>query len=184
MTNPPGRLWRDKRTALGGPLSRRAAPLGPLLLLLFFPLIKGRRRSLSLKLSDIRVYAPQIRARLGTTAHFCRILDNQESASGTHVYTLLTALDSRWRRVARPRKSIVLGVARSIVLGVCHLGEGVDDEAVGARQTEAPSTRNRTPDLPIRHSRLNHSATRDIRLRLATQDCYSRKATMGRLLPF
>ena len=45
-----------------------------------------------------------------------------------------------------------------------------------------PSTRNRTPDLamePFRASWLNHSATRDRRLRLATQDCYSRKATMG-----
>ena len=29
-------------------------------------------RSLSLKLSDTRVYEPQIRARLGTTAHFCQ----------------------------------------------------------------------------------------------------------------
>ena len=29
------------------------------------------RRSLSLKLSDTRVYEPQLRARLGTTAHFC-----------------------------------------------------------------------------------------------------------------
>ena len=34
----------------------------------FFTLVTGPRRSLSLKLSDTRVYAPQIRARLGTTA--------------------------------------------------------------------------------------------------------------------
>jgi len=34
----------------------------------FFTLVTGPRRSLSLKLSDTRFYAPQIRARLGTTA--------------------------------------------------------------------------------------------------------------------
>ena len=39
-------------------------------LFFFFALVTGRRRSLSLKLSDTRVFEPQIRARLGTTAHF------------------------------------------------------------------------------------------------------------------
>jgi len=34
-------------------------------------LVTGPRMSLSLKLSDTRVYEPQIRARLGTAAHFC-----------------------------------------------------------------------------------------------------------------
>ena len=37
-----------------------------------FTLSYSRYRSLSLKLSNTRVYEPQIRARLGTTAHFCR----------------------------------------------------------------------------------------------------------------
>ena len=37
---------------------------------LFFILVIGPRRSLSLKLSDARVYEPHTRARLGTTAHF------------------------------------------------------------------------------------------------------------------
>ena len=37
----------------------------------FFSFVTGPRRSLSLKLSDTRVYEPQIRARLVTTAHFC-----------------------------------------------------------------------------------------------------------------
>ena len=40
----------------------------------FFTLVTGPRRSLSLKLSDTRVYEPQIRARLGTTAHFCEVI--------------------------------------------------------------------------------------------------------------
>jgi len=43
----------------------------------FFFLFTGvtvPRRSLSLKLSDTRVYEPQIRARLGTTAHLCKDL--------------------------------------------------------------------------------------------------------------
>jgi len=43
---------------------------------LFFTLVTGptTRRSLSLKLSDTRVYEPQIRARLGTTTNFCRVV--------------------------------------------------------------------------------------------------------------
>jgi len=41
--------------------------------LLFLTLVAGPRRSLSLKLSDIRVYEPHIRARLGTAAHFAEM---------------------------------------------------------------------------------------------------------------
>ena len=40
----------------------------------FFTRVTGPRRSLSLKLSDTRVYAPQILARLGTTTHFCEVV--------------------------------------------------------------------------------------------------------------
>jgi len=40
----------------------------------FFTLVTGPRRSLSLKLSDERVYEPQIRARLGTAAHLCEVV--------------------------------------------------------------------------------------------------------------
>jgi len=40
-------------------------PGGGRVLLFFFTLVTGARRSLSLKLSDTRVYEPQIRARLG-----------------------------------------------------------------------------------------------------------------------
>jgi len=39
-----------------------------------FTLVTGPRRSLGLKLSGARVYEPQIRARLGTTAHFCEVI--------------------------------------------------------------------------------------------------------------
>ena len=45
------------------------------LLSLFFTLVTGPRRSLSLTLSDKRVYEPQIRARLGITAHFCKVVE-------------------------------------------------------------------------------------------------------------
>ena len=41
--------------------------------ILFFTLVTGARRSLSLKLSDTSVYEPPIRACLGTTAHFCEV---------------------------------------------------------------------------------------------------------------
>ena len=39
-----------------------------------FTLVTGPRRSLSRKLSDTRVYEPQMRARFGTTAHFCEVV--------------------------------------------------------------------------------------------------------------
>ena len=57
--------------ALGG---RRHDPLGTEHFFFFFTLGTGPRRSLSLKLSDTRVYEPQIRARLGTTAHFFKVV--------------------------------------------------------------------------------------------------------------
>ena len=40
----------------------------------FFTLVTGPGRSLSLNLSDTQVYEPQIRARLGTTAHFSEVV--------------------------------------------------------------------------------------------------------------
>ena len=40
----------------------------------FFTLVTGPRRSLRLNLSDTRDYTPQIRARLGTTAHLCKVV--------------------------------------------------------------------------------------------------------------
>ena len=40
--------------------------------LLFFTLVTGPSRSLGREMSDTRVYEPQIRARLRTTAHFCQ----------------------------------------------------------------------------------------------------------------
>jgi len=39
-----------------------------------FSLVAGPGRSLILKLSDTRVYEPQIRARLGTASHFCEVV--------------------------------------------------------------------------------------------------------------
>jgi len=40
----------------------------------FFTLVTGPGRSLSPQLSDARVYEPQIRASLGTTAHFLLLI--------------------------------------------------------------------------------------------------------------
>ena len=48
----------------------------------FFTLVTGLRRSLSLNLRDTKVYEPSIRARLGTTAHFCRVVVLKLRASG------------------------------------------------------------------------------------------------------
>ena len=54
---------------------RRARPPGTSLLFFFFiTRVTGPRRSLSLKLSDTRVYEPELRARLGTAVHFCKVV--------------------------------------------------------------------------------------------------------------
>jgi len=52
----------------------------------FFTLVTGPRRSLSRKLSDTSVYELQIRARLGTAAHFCEVvvLKSSNANAGPH----------------------------------------------------------------------------------------------------
>ena len=52
----------------------RAKSVEVLILLFFFTLFTDPRRIWSPKLSDTRVYEPPIRARLGTTAHFCEVV--------------------------------------------------------------------------------------------------------------
>ena len=47
------------------------------LLFFFSTLVTGPKRSLRLKLSDTRVYEPEVRARLGTTAHVCTVVATQ-----------------------------------------------------------------------------------------------------------
>jgi len=51
---------------------------------LFFTPVSGPRGSLSLKLSDARVYGPHIRARFGTIAELCEVvvLGGRSSQSG------------------------------------------------------------------------------------------------------
>ena len=72
--------WQDVSHRLAHRVQRSspASPRKPLRSFFFFSftLVTGPRRSLSLKLSDTRVYEPQIRARLGTTAHFCEVVSN------------------------------------------------------------------------------------------------------------
>jgi len=57
------------------------APAGGLLYF-FFALVTGPRRSLSLELSDTKVYEPQTRARLGITSHFCEVVVLQPGDEG------------------------------------------------------------------------------------------------------
>ena len=59
----PPQLSRSQARSRSSPDGPSGTPL---------TLLTGPRRSLSLKLSDTRVYEPQIRARLGTTSHFCQ----------------------------------------------------------------------------------------------------------------
>ena len=73
----------------------------------FFTLVTGPRRSLSLKLSDIRVYEPQIRARLGTTAHFCEVVTPR--VGEMDFMTLLTRL----RALTRSDSTLLGGSRRN-----------------------------------------------------------------------
>jgi len=73
--------------------------------LLFFTLGTGPRRSLSLKLIDTRVYAPQIRARLGTTAHFCRVETLSGASPPTTARILLTPGKSLQGSLAHKKQS-------------------------------------------------------------------------------
>jgi len=66
-----------------------------------FTLITGPTRSLGLRLSDTRVYEPQIRARLGTTAHFCEVVvlkfgwgSSEQVLVDWRVHTVLTSVFS------------------------------------------------------------------------------------------
>ena len=67
-------------------LSREGAGL-----LFFFTLVTGPRRSLSLELSDARVYEPQIRARLGTTAHFCEVVVLTRASPGEFIMARISS---------------------------------------------------------------------------------------------
>jgi len=69
----PGAVPAWCRSVLS-PWRRSTVCLPATQLLLLYSLVTGPRRSLSLKLSDKRVYEPQIRARLGTAAHFCEVV--------------------------------------------------------------------------------------------------------------
>ena len=76
----PGLALRGVRDRRGGGAdgdpARLRSPqvLASFLFFFFFTLVTGPRRSLSLKLSKTRVDEPQIRARLGTTAHLCKVI--------------------------------------------------------------------------------------------------------------
>ena len=67
------RVEVESKLVVGRALRRRRARLlsrfgvDCCLFFLLFTLVTGPRRSLRLKLSDTRVYEPQIRARLGTS---------------------------------------------------------------------------------------------------------------------
>jgi len=60
----------------------------------FFTLVTGPRRSLSLKLSDARVCEPQIRARLGTSTHFCEVVDRVLLLCTDGVWDMLSNLEA------------------------------------------------------------------------------------------
>jgi len=74
----------------------------------FFTLVTGPRRSLSFKLSDARVYEPQIRAHLGTTAHFCKVVVGETSRGRVRRRWTERAWQSPYRTVAsRPNRPVL-----------------------------------------------------------------------------
>ena len=76
VTQNPQPLSRKHtpRYTNGSTRSVSGDPPAPVFFSLFLTLVSGPRRSLRLKLNDARVCEPQIRARLGTTAHFCKLV--------------------------------------------------------------------------------------------------------------
>ena len=60
---------KEKKVTRGGAIREEEASF------FFFTLVTGPRRSLSLKLSDARVYEPHIRALLVTMPHFCEVVN-------------------------------------------------------------------------------------------------------------
>ena len=53
---------------------RSTSPTPGIFFFFFFALVTGPKRSLSLDLGDTRIFEPQIRACLGTTAHFYNVV--------------------------------------------------------------------------------------------------------------
>ena len=62
----------------------------------FFTLVTGPRRSSSLELSDTRVYEPQIRACLITTAHFCEVVALELRAARSMGMLLVKGVRQVW----------------------------------------------------------------------------------------
>ena len=79
----------------------------------FFTLVTGPRRSLSLQLSDTRIYAPQIRARLGTTVCFTLIPRGVQMGDTGHE-TIELSLGTWCASACRAGLSTVFGLLLSL----------------------------------------------------------------------
>jgi len=121
-------------------------PLRPSTLFSFFvSLVTGPRRSLSLKLSDTRVYAPQVRAHLGTTAHLCKVVQPYSQNSGSKPVAG-TVRTGPWTGPPRGVRSTRVGIS-STVFGVrackgLYLPEGI----LAASEEPPPNP----PILPVK----------------------------------
>ena len=107
----PGRVCTATINRPGRLSSRNVCVESTCFFFFFFTLVTGPRRSLSLKLSDTRVYGPQIRARLGTTAHFFEVVVLKLSVNmrldslGGPVLPSFRALSGRLKFTARRHRS-------------------------------------------------------------------------------
>ena len=122
----------ERLAAFFAMLDERAEELGvvdvQVLFFFFFTLVTGPRRSLSLKMSDKRVYEPQIRARLGTTAHFCAVVVKDERLAA-----FFAMLDPRARR------SLATWMSRwaCLLLSLLHSSLELSDTKVYAPEIRA-----------------------------------------------
>jgi len=122
-----GRARRDPRLRCGRRPPRRPRRLVPLVS--------------SLELSDTKVYEPQIRARLGTTAHFCKV--GALKCGGTSPNGLL--LDRwRWARPCRSRPSTRTPQASTVAGGPTACPRA---SSAAASPTETAS--KRTPSFKV-----------------------------------
>ena len=69
---------------------------------------------MSLNLSDTRVYEPQIRARLGTTAHFCRGVECFDTSQVTRLQHEVRTAEEVSNRLRAEMRAREVSVCQSV----------------------------------------------------------------------
>ena len=119
----------------------------------FFTLVKGLRRCLILKLRDTRVYDPGTRARLGTTARFCKVVVRESTLNHSQICLVVTQPAFSDLRKTNHRYCPTLLVSLDYDTGFPRRTcEDSDPVATSLYQpTPAPETRN--PNIETRNAK-------------------------------